>query len=112
MRENAQKIGRSVHADGHIVEVPRKGAALANQHIQKLIARHVKIVLARVAYRHTERNFIRVHKLHGVYGLFKVAVAASAIARRLSKLPSCQEHFMIFSTAPISSFAASVAHCV
>lgn len=71
-----QKLGRGVHADGHIVEVPRKGAALAYQHIPKFIARHVKIVLARVAYRHAERDFIRVHKLYGVYGLFKVAVAA------------------------------------
>ena len=81
-----QQIGGGAHADRHIVEVPRKDAALADEQIQKFIAGDGLVVFRGVADGHAEGDLVAVHQLHGGQRLLEVALAAAAVIGFLEAL--------------------------
>ena len=81
-----QQVGGGAHADRHIVEVPRKDAALADEQIQKFIAGDGLVVFGGVADGHAEGDLVAVHQLHGGQRLLEVALAAAAVIGFLEAL--------------------------
>lgn len=82
----ASRSVECAHADGHVVEVPGKVAALGDDEIKELVARDVLVVLARVADGHAERDMVFVHEIHRRERLFKVPLAAAAVVGLLKAL--------------------------
>ena len=93
--------GICVLPDGHIVEVPRKDAALGDEKIQKFVARDDLVVSARVADGNAERDTVAAHEVHGGKRPLEVSVSAAAVVCFLEALDahgdkevSDAEHFL------------------
>ena len=56
-----QQVGRRAHAHGHVVEVPSEVAALADEHIQELVAGDHLVVLGGVADGDAEGDAVLAH---------------------------------------------------
>ena len=82
----ASRSVECAHADGHVVEVPGKVAALGDDEIKERIACDVLAVLARVADGHAERDMVFVHEVHRGERLFKMSRAAAAVVGVLKAL--------------------------
>ena len=81
-----QQIGGGAHADRHIVEVPRKDAALTDEQIEEFIAGDGLIILGSVANGNAEGDLVAVHQLHSGQRLLEVALAAAAVIGFLEAL--------------------------
>ena len=81
-----QQVGGGAHAHGHVVEVPGEVAALADEHIQKLIAGDHLVVLGGVADGDAEGDAVLLHEVHGLHGLLEVALAPAAVVGVLKAL--------------------------
>ena len=63
----------------HVVEVPYKESAALDHHVIELFTADILEVLACVAYRYTERQFIFLHQLHGMTDFVIYAVSSPSV---------------------------------
>ena len=81
-----QQVGGGIDAHGHIVEVPREHAALADQQVEEFVAGDHLIVLAGVADGHAEGDAVAVHQIHGVQRLLEVTLPTAPVVGLLEAL--------------------------
>ena len=67
-----QEGGVGVQSHGHVVEVPRKDAALGDQQVQEFVAGDHLVVPAGVADGDAEGNAVAAQQVHGVQRLLEV----------------------------------------
>ena len=100
LRSREQVCHRAV-SHRHIVEVPHKQGSALDHHIVERLAAHILKVLACIAYRDTEREFILFHQFHRMAHFVIYAVSAPSVVGLLKSLQADRrdkifhpEHFL------------------